>query len=97
MKIEPSTLEKIAHLARLEIKPGEKEQLLEEMNQIITWVEKLGELDTEGVEPLLSMSGEINKFREDRPKGSMDREEALRNAPARKEQFFEVPKIIDQR
>jgi len=57
-------------------------------------VEKLNELDTTGVEPLLHMSDEINVLRQDEIKGSISREDALKNAPLHDEQFFKVPKVI---
>jgi len=61
---------------------------------MIAFVEKLNELDTTGVEPLLHMSDEVNVLREDEVKGSISREEALKNAPLHDEQFFKVPKVI---
>ena len=61
---------------------------------MIAFVEKLNELDTTGVEPLLHMSDEANVLREDEVKGSISREEALKNAPEHDEQFFKVPKVI---
>ena len=61
---------------------------------MIAFVEKLNELDTTGVEPLLHMSDEINVLRQDEIKGSISREDALKNAPLHDEQFFKVPKVI---
>ena len=61
---------------------------------MIAFVEKLNDLDTTGVEPLLHMSDEINVLRQDEIKGSISREDALKNAPLHDEQFFKVPKVI---
>jgi aspartyl-tRNA(Asn)/glutamyl-tRNA(Gln) amidotransferase subunit C len=61
---------------------------------MIGFVEKLNELDLDNVQPLLHMSGEVNVLRADEVKGSVSREEALRNAPDHDEQFFKVPKVI---
>jgi aspartyl-tRNA(Asn)/glutamyl-tRNA(Gln) amidotransferase subunit C len=61
---------------------------------MIAFVEKLNELDTTGVEPLLHMTDEINVLREDQVNGSITREEALKNAPEHDGQFFKVPKVI---
>jgi aspartyl-tRNA(Asn)/glutamyl-tRNA(Gln) amidotransferase subunit C len=61
---------------------------------MIAFIEKLNEVDTTGVEPLLFMSDEINVLREDIVEGSVSREEALKNAPLKDEQFFKVPKVI---
>jgi len=61
---------------------------------MISFVEKLNELDLEGTEPLLHMSENVNVLREDEVKGSITREEALKNAPAHDDKFFKVPKVI---
>ena len=94
MKVDKETLKKVAHLARLEIKPEEEDQLLEDMSEILTWVEKLREVDTEGVEPLTHMTQEVNILRADRAEHSIEREEALKNAPAQDGKFFTVPKVL---
>ena len=95
MKIDRNTLNKIAHLARLEVKDEEEEKLLESLNEILTWVEKLNEVDTEGVKPLMNMSHEINALREDKVGEPLDHERGLRNAPDRDKDFFKVPKVKD--
>jgi aspartyl-tRNA(Asn)/glutamyl-tRNA(Gln) amidotransferase subunit C len=87
-------LRKMADLARLEIDDASEDQLLEDLNNIITWAQQLDELDTEGVEPLIHMSQEINVFREDRVGDQLTNEQALRNAPARKDEFFKVPQSV---
>ncbi|HRF16933.1 MAG TPA: Asp-tRNA(Asn)/Glu-tRNA(Gln) amidotransferase subunit GatC, partial [Chitinophagaceae bacterium] len=61
---------------------------------MIVFVEKLNELDLDGVEPMLFMSDEVNVLREDEINGSVSREEALKNAPLHDKQFFKVPKVI---
>ena len=65
MKIDRNTLTKIAHLARLEVKEEEEERLLQSLSEILTWVEKLNEVETENIEPLTNMSQEVNKLRDD--------------------------------
>ena len=95
MKIDQETLEKIAHLARLKFDPESGEQMMADMEEILTWVEKLDELDTENVEPLTHMSPEINVYREDEVKGQLDRKRALANAPKKDEAYFRVPKVIE--
>ena len=62
---------------------------------MIAFVEKLNELDTKGVQPLLHMTNEINSLRKDEVKGSISREEALANAPLHDGEFFKVPKVIN--
>lgn len=95
MKIDRATLDKIAHLARLELDEKEVPKLLEDMSQIISFVEKLNEVDTEGVEPLTTMSHEINALREDKVKDQLPKEEVLKNAPVKDENFFRVPKVLE--
>ena len=95
MNIDKQTLQKIAHLSRLEIKPEDEEKMLKEMSAIVTFVEKLNEVDTTGVEPLTTMSHEINSLREDEVKGQIDHEKALKTAPKKDDQFFRVPKVLE--
>lgn len=94
MIVNDELVDQLAHLARLEIKPEEKESIKEDLQKMIAFIEKLNEIDTTGVEPLLFMSDEINVLREDKVEGSVTREEALKNAPMKDEQFFKVPKVI---
>lgn len=95
MKIDQETLEKIAHLARLKFDPASGEQMMADMEEILTWVEKLDELDTENVEPLTHMSAEINVYRKDEVRGQLDTQRALLNAPKKDEAYFRVPKVIE--
>jgi aspartyl-tRNA(Asn)/glutamyl-tRNA(Gln) amidotransferase subunit C len=94
MEVNDTMIEKLAHLARLEFDDMEKEEIKHDLQRMIAFVEKLNELDLEGVEPLLHMSDEINVLREDKVEGSISREDALKNAPLHDEQFFKVPKVI---
>lgn len=94
MEVTPALVEKIAHLARLEFDPAEKEAIKDDLQRMIQFVEKLNELDTTGIPPLLHMSEEVNVLREDVVKGSVTNEEALRNAPGQPTTFFRVPKVI---
>jgi aspartyl-tRNA(Asn)/glutamyl-tRNA(Gln) amidotransferase subunit C len=95
MNITRELLDKIAHLARLEIQEDEAEKLMTDMNAIVAWIDKLKEVNTEGVEPLTSMSHELNAFREDVVQQELTREEALKNAPDHDGQHFRVPKVIE--
>ncbi len=94
MEVNDELIEKLAHLSRLEIKPDERESLKGDLQKMIAFIEKLNELDTSGVEPLLFMTDEVNVLREDKVVTSISREEALLNAPLKDEQFFKVPKVI---
>lgn len=95
MQIDKATLEKIAHLARLELDEKDIPRLLEDMSQIISFVEKLKEVNTDGVEPLTTMSHEVNSLRNDEVKHQLTTEEALKNAPSKDQQFFRVPKVLE--
>ncbi|MGC1204438.1 MAG: Asp-tRNA(Asn)/Glu-tRNA(Gln) amidotransferase subunit GatC [Flavobacteriaceae bacterium] len=95
MGINKETLEKIAHLARLEFDEKSEEKMLKDMNNILTFVEKLQELDTENVEPLQSMSFEVNQLREDEKGEHLAHDKGLKNAPKKDENYFRVPKVIE--
>jgi aspartyl-tRNA(Asn)/glutamyl-tRNA(Gln) amidotransferase subunit C len=84
----------VAHLARLGLRPEEIEVFTRQLNDILMYVEKLQELDTEGVPPLAHVVPVVNAFREDKVQESLPRDQALDNAPAREEGSFVVPRII---
>jgi aspartyl-tRNA(Asn)/glutamyl-tRNA(Gln) amidotransferase subunit C len=87
-------VEHIAELARLKFSNEELENFTSQLNKILVYVEKLDELDTENVEPLSHPVEGNNAFREDELKPSINREEALKNAPDGDGEFFKVPKVI---
>lgn len=94
MEVNDAMIDKLAHLARLKFDEEEKQEIRSDLQRMIAFVEKLNELDLENVEPLLHMSTAINVYREDEVQGSIDRSEALKNAPDHDDQFFKVPKVI---
>ena len=94
MEMNDQLVEKLAHLSRLQFNESEKAEIKNDLQRMIGFVEKLNELNLDGVEPLMHMSEEINVLREDEIKGSVSREEALKNAPLHDDQFFKVPKVI---
>ncbi|MHB9039643.1 MAG: Asp-tRNA(Asn)/Glu-tRNA(Gln) amidotransferase subunit GatC [Melioribacteraceae bacterium] len=96
MSITKKDVEYIAQLARLRFKDEELENFTSQLNEILNYVDKLNELDTENVEPLSHPVEEFNKFRDDELKPSIEREEALKNAPDRTDEFFKVPKVINK-
>jgi aspartyl-tRNA(Asn)/glutamyl-tRNA(Gln) amidotransferase subunit C len=95
MAITRETLDKIAHLARLEFAEADANKIVNDMNGILAFVDKLNEVDTNGVEPLTSMSHELNAFREDEVKPHLPRHRALANAPRKDEAYFRVPKVLE--
>ena len=95
MIIDKKTILKVADLARIERKEEEIEALSEEMNKILTFMEKLNELDTTNVKPLVYMNEEVNIWREDVAKQEISVEGGLKNSAVHNESFFFVPKIIE--
>ena len=94
MKIDKETVDKIAHLARLEFENEVKKgEMIRDMNNMLGFIDKLNELDTSNVEPLIYMSEEVNVLREDDVKHIITQEEALKNAPKKDSDYFKVPKV----
>lgn len=94
MEVTDEMVAKLASLSRLSFNEAEKEDIKKDLQRMISFVDKLNGLDTTNVEPLLHMSEMTDVYREDIVKGSMDRADALANAPKADEQFFKVPKVI---
>jgi len=94
MNIDKETVEKVAHLARLELAEDEKVTLIGDMNKILGFMDKLNEVDTTGIEPLVYMTGEVNALREDVVKQEITHEEALLNAPKHDGRHILVAKVI---
>jgi aspartyl-tRNA(Asn)/glutamyl-tRNA(Gln) amidotransferase subunit C len=96
MNIDKKTIHKVADLARIAVKEEEVENLIVEMSKILTFMEKLNELDTEAVAPLVYLNPEVNVFRADVVQQDITVEQALMNASKHNEEFFMVPKIIEK-
>ncbi len=97
MKIDEKTLDRIAELARLDMSdPIARKAILQDMQRVIDFVEKLNEVDTTGVEPLIFMTDEENVLREDAAKLEISKQEALMNAPVRDSDYFKVPRVVDK-
>jgi len=94
MRITKELILHIAELAHLKLRDDEIEKMYQDLNQILEYVDKLNEINTEEVEPLSHPLPVINVLREDKLQVSIEREEALRNAPDATEEFFKVPKVI---
>jgi len=85
----------VAELARLELTPEEEHTFQQQLETIVKYVEKIGELDVAGIEPTLHGQALVNVFREDVVVTSMDREGFLANAPERNGSEFKLPKIVE--
>lgn len=96
MNIDQQIVHKVADLARIEIKDSEVDALTVEMNKILTFMEKLNELDTKTVKPLVYMNEQSNVWREDIAKNEISTEDGLKNSAIHNESFFFVPKIIEK-
>lgn len=96
MIIDKQTINKVADLARIAIEDKEVDTLIADMNKILTFMEKLNELDTTGVKPLVYMNKEENIWREDVVKQEITVRDGLKNAAKHNESFFFVPKIIEK-
>jgi aspartyl-tRNA(Asn)/glutamyl-tRNA(Gln) amidotransferase subunit C len=95
MKITREEVLHVAGLARLRFTPEEADQFTEDLGGILTYVEKLGELDLEGVEPTAHVHDIVNAFREDENRSSLSNEKALANAPRAEGGCFRVAKVIE--
>ena len=94
MKIDRTEVEHVALLARLKPDESEIEKLTEQLNRILNYMDKLNELDTQGLEAMAHAQPIHNSFREDVAKPSLDPDSSLANAPERNETFFIVPRVI---
>jgi len=95
MKITSQEVEHVAKLARLELSEQEKEKLTDQLSNILTYVEKLSELDTKNVAPTSHVLDITNVMRDDTPGESLSQERALTNAPDKAAGHYKVPKIIE--
>ena len=95
MKISEKNVEHVARLARLHLDPSHLRVMTEQMDAVLGYVDKLNELDTDGVEPMAHAVPMSNAFREDQIGASIGIERALQNAPEADESCFRVPKVIE--
>ncbi len=97
MSVTIKDVEHIAALAKLSFNDAEKQKLTTELNAILEYMDQLNQLDTSIVEPLSQVIELNNAFRQDELRPTVSRDEALKNAPARSDKFFKVPKVIGDR
>lgn len=95
MSASPFDVKYVAHLARLSLTPDEERKFGAQLGQVLQYIEKLKELNVEGVEPTAHAVQFTNVTRPDEPRASLPHEEALRNAPAQAGGLFVVPKIVE--
>lgn len=97
MKIDSQTVDKLANLAKLEFDEDGKKEIAKDLNRIVEFVEKLSELDTTNVEPLIYLSEDTNVMRDDVVKQETTQQEALKNVPVKDSDYIKVPKVIDKK
>ncbi len=95
MKIDDALVLRLEELSRLELSAPEREKLRNSLNDILAMVEKLNELNTDGVEPLVYINEKDSRLREDVVKNEITKAKALHNAPDKNDNYFKVPKVID--
>jgi aspartyl-tRNA(Asn)/glutamyl-tRNA(Gln) amidotransferase subunit C len=96
MKVNEQLIGHLAHLSRLQFDSAAEQEMIKDLNRILGFVEKLDEVDTTGVEPLIYMTDDTNNLREDQIIQSITQDEALKNAPRKDSDYFRVPRFIDQ-
>jgi len=94
MKITPKEISHVANLARLHMSQDEMEAMARQLDEILTYVAKLNELDTEDITPTTHAISIVNAFREDEVKSSLSRDKALANGPRQDGESFVVPRVI---
>ena len=96
MKITDEIVDHIAHLARLKFEGDKKIAIKQDLEKIISFMDKLSDLPTENVEPLIFMNESVNVLREDVAKVTLTQTEALKNAPKKDSDYFRIPKVLDK-
>ncbi|MBL4753040.1 MAG: Asp-tRNA(Asn)/Glu-tRNA(Gln) amidotransferase subunit GatC [Flavobacteriales bacterium] len=94
MQIDESTVDKIANLAKLEFDVEAKKEIIKDLTRVLDFVDKLNELDTEHIEPLVYMTDEKNVLRKDKVVQKISQQDALRNAPQKDSDYILVPKVL---
>ena len=94
MEVTVQLVEKLAHLARLHFTEEEMQHYRKDLQNMVSFVEQLNEVNTENITPTLHMGDAVNALREDVVAGSIDQQTALKNAPLADSTFFKVPKVI---
>ena len=94
MEVNNKLIQDIAKLSKLKFDSSAEEKMIENMGKMLSFVDKLNEIDTEGVEPLIYMSEEINVLREDEITSEVSQKDALKNAPQKDSDYFKVPTVL---
>lgn len=96
MKITEEIVDHIAHLSRLEFEGEKKEAIRQDLERIVGFMDKLQEVETNDVEPLIFMTKEVNSLREDEAIETITQDQALKNAPKKDSDYFRIPKVLNK-
>jgi aspartyl-tRNA(Asn)/glutamyl-tRNA(Gln) amidotransferase subunit C len=96
MKVTENLVEELAHLSRLSFENEAKQEIISDLNKLLAFVEKLDEVDTEGIEPLIYMVDEVNVLRPDVQNQTISHEDGLKNGPKHDADFFRVPRFVGE-
>ena len=94
MEVNNKLIQEIAKLSKLKFDSSTEKKMIEDMGKILSFIDKLNEIDTEGVEPLIYMSEEVNVLRKDETNSEVSQKDALRNAPQKDSDYFKVPTVL---
>jgi len=97
MKVDKKLISRLESLALLSFTDGEKHRLEQEFDKLIEMIDKLQEVNTEGVKPMLHVNDHIQNLREDKAGDMLSRKDALKNAQGATEEFFTVPQVIKKK
>jgi len=96
MKIDDALIDKLSTLSKLEFEGKDREEIKKDLERMLTFVDKLNEVDTDEVEPLVYMTDEYAVLRDDEAKNTLSKEDALKNAPSKDSDYFRVPKVLNK-
>jgi len=96
MKVDHKTVKRLAELSKLSFSEQEENEMVDGLNEMLAFVDKLKELDTKDVEPLVFMNEQTDVLRDDKIEAPITQAEALKNAPSKDMYYFRVPKVIKQ-
>lgn len=96
MKIEPALIDKLADLSRLEFNDQERASIAKDLERMLAFVEKINELNTDNVEPLIHITQAVNRTQPDVPEPPVNRADALKNAPKKDSDYIRVPKVLQK-
>ncbi len=94
MKVNKELVEKLADLSKLEFSPEEQAHVIDDLSNMLDFIDKLNEVNVDGIEPLVYVNEDTNSLREDIVKMEITKEDALKNAPLADSDYFKVPKVL---